>query len=37
LRVTVYPTIGNWPYRYQIEVTVPEVMKKLNILLHAVP
>jgi len=31
LRVTVYPTVGDWPYRYHIEVTVPEIMKKLNI------
>lgn len=30
IRVTVYPTKGDWPYRYQIEVTVPDVLKKLN-------
>ena len=31
LRATVYPTTGQWPYRYQIVVTVPEIMKKLHI------
>ncbi len=29
LRVTVFPTNGEWPYRYYIDVTVPEVMGKL--------
>jgi hypothetical protein len=31
LRVMVYPTVGEWPYRYHIEVTVSEIMKKLHI------
>ena len=31
LRATVYPTTGQWPYRYQFVVTVPEIMKKLHI------
>lgn len=31
IRVTVYPTHGDYPYRYAIDMTVPEVMKKLNI------
>jgi DNA invertase Pin-like site-specific DNA recombinase len=30
IRVTVYPTQGEWEYRYKIEVTVPAVMKKLH-------
>jgi len=30
LRVTVFPTIGEWLYRYQIEVTMPEIMEKLH-------
>lgn len=29
IRCTVYPSQGDWPYRYQVEATVPEVMKKL--------
>jgi site-specific DNA recombinase len=29
IHVTIYPTIGDWPCRYQIDVTVPEVMKKV--------
>lgn len=28
LRVTVWPSIGNWEHRYKIDVTVPESMKK---------
>ena len=35
LRVTVFPTNGDWPYRYQIEVTVPEVLAKVNIMSRA--
>jgi hypothetical protein len=27
---TVYPASGNYPYRYKIDITVPEIMKKLN-------
>ena len=30
IRATVYPTQGEWEYRYKIVVTVPEVMKKLS-------
>ena len=29
IRVTVYPTSGDWPYRYQIEATVPEVIASI--------
>ncbi len=29
IKVTVYPTKGDYPYRYTIKATVPEVMKKL--------
>jgi hypothetical protein len=32
LRVTVFPTVGDWPYRYEAVVTVPEIIKKLAIL-----
>lgn len=37
IRCTVFPTQGGWPYRYQIEVTVPEIMKKLNIVAPSTP
>jgi site-specific DNA recombinase len=30
IRVTVFPLKGEWPYRYRIDVTVPEVMKQLG-------
>jgi site-specific DNA recombinase len=30
IRVTVYPTQGEWPYRYKVDVTVPKIMKKLH-------
>ncbi len=30
IRVTVYPTTGEWPYRYKIDVTVPAVLAKLH-------
>ncbi|MFL5698162.1 MAG: recombinase family protein, partial [Ktedonobacteraceae bacterium] len=30
LRVTVYPSKGDYPYRYQIEVTVPEIVGKIK-------
>jgi DNA invertase Pin-like site-specific DNA recombinase len=30
VRVTVFPTQGEWEYRYKIDVTVPGVAKKLN-------
>jgi hypothetical protein len=30
VRVTVFPTQGDWEYRYKIEVTVPEVAKKMS-------
>ncbi len=29
IRVTVYPTIGEWPFRSQIDVTVPEILASL--------
>ncbi len=32
LRVTVYPTQGEWPYRYIVEVTVPELLAKVKFL-----
>ena len=31
IRVIVFPTKGEWPYRYRIDVTVPAVMKQLDI------
>lgn len=30
IRVTVYPTKGEWPFRYQIDVTIPEILKQLD-------
>lgn len=30
VKVIVFPTEGDYPYRYQIDVTVPEIMKKLK-------
>ena len=30
IRVTVYPTTGEWPYRYKIDVTVPAILAKLH-------
>lgn len=30
IRVTVYPTAGEWPYRYKIDVTVPAIIAKLH-------
>jgi predicted nucleic acid-binding Zn-ribbon protein len=30
LRVTVFPTVGDWPFRCHIDVTVPDVMRKLH-------
>jgi site-specific DNA recombinase len=30
VKLTVFPTLGDWPCRYQIDVTVPEIMKKLG-------
>jgi hypothetical protein len=30
IKATVYPSIGEYPYRYTVEATVPEVMKKLH-------
>jgi len=29
IRATVYPVTGDWPYHGKIDVTIPEVMKKL--------
>ena len=31
IRVIVYPTIGDYPFRYQVDVTVPEVIAQMNI------
>jgi DNA invertase Pin-like site-specific DNA recombinase len=31
IRVTVYPTKGDYPYRHQIDVTIPEIMKKIDV------
>jgi predicted nucleic acid-binding Zn-ribbon protein len=31
IRVTVFPLHGNYPYRHQIDVTVPEVLAKMHI------
>ncbi len=30
IKVVVYPTQGDWPYRFAIDVTIPEIMKKLS-------
>jgi len=30
IRATVYPTQGEWPFRYQIDATIPAIMKKLG-------
>src|SRR5205823_4481874 len=30
IQVTVFPSIGDYPCRYRIDVTVPEIMKKLH-------
>ena len=32
IRVTIYPDHGDYPYRYRIDVTVPEVLAKMNIM-----
>ena len=29
VKITVYPSGGNYPHRYKVEVTVPKIMKKL--------
>ena len=31
IKVTVYPSDGDYPFRYNIDVTIPEVMKKLEV------
>lgn len=31
LKTTIFPTSGDWPYRHHIDVTVPAVMAKVNI------
>ena len=28
VRATVFPTIGDWPYRYKIDITVPKIREK---------
>lgn len=35
LRVTVFPSTGEWEYRYKIDVTVPEIMKKLSVAMQS--
>jgi len=30
IKVVVYPTQGDWPYRFAIDITIPEIMKKLS-------
>jgi hypothetical protein len=30
IRVTIFPTLGEYPYRYHIGVTVPAIMEKLS-------
>jgi DNA invertase Pin-like site-specific DNA recombinase len=30
IRATIYPTQGDWPFRCAIDITVPEVMKKVD-------
>ena len=30
LKVTVFPTAGEWPYRYRIDVTVPAILAKMK-------
>jgi hypothetical protein len=30
LKVTVFPTTGEWPYRYRIDVTVPAILAKMK-------
>ncbi|HEY7348349.1 MAG TPA: recombinase family protein [Ktedonobacterales bacterium] len=30
IKAVVYPTKGEWPFRYQIDVTVPEIMRQLH-------
>ncbi|HEY7125658.1 MAG TPA: recombinase family protein, partial [Ktedonobacterales bacterium] len=30
IKAVVYPTKGEWPFRYQIEVSVPEIMRLLH-------
>ncbi len=30
LKATIYPTEGDYPFRYHIDVTVPEVMQRFN-------
>lgn len=31
IKVKVFPLHGDYPYRYQIDVTVPEVLARMNI------
>lgn len=31
IQVTVFPLAGEYPYRYRIDATIPEIMKKLDI------
>jgi hypothetical protein len=37
LRRTVFPTQGKYLYRYQIIVTVPEIMQKLKVVAKSTP
>jgi len=31
IQVVVYPTIGEWPFRYEISATVPDIMAKVKV------
>ena len=37
IRAIVYPTIGDWPYRYYIEAPVPEILAKTSIVGQSSP
>jgi len=30
LKATVFPTIGDWPFRYQIDITIPAIVAKMK-------
>lgn len=32
IRVTVFPSTGDWPFRYDVIATVPEIINKLAFL-----
>ena len=37
IRVTVYPTIGEYPFRYQVDITVPGLLAKTTIVGRSSP